>query len=150
MRKLLGDTGYEWDHEDSSNAVRHLNSHDPRATAHLLQASQVFFRFRMLDIYAQVMGLGGSSPRVLGQSRRPPSAVRRLDKVRLSILALFRYLPFIRFTTIFKTGLNCFTTSPPSTIDTLWVHLSNSVLEVPLALQSVTKPSSGSCPAFSV
>jgi hypothetical protein len=150
MRKLLGDTGYEWDHEDSSKAVHHLNSHDPRATAHLLQASQVFFRFRMLDIYAQVMGIGGGSPRVLCRLRRPPASVRRLDQVRHSILVLSGYLPFISFTNIFKTGTNCFTTSLPSTIDTLLVHLSRTVLEVLQALQSVAKSSSGSCPAFSV
>jgi len=91
--QLLGDTGFEWDHRDCSQTVRHLNCPAPRPTAYLLHAAQVFFRFRLLDIYARVFGFGVSD-RVVQQIVRPPGGSRRLAQVRLCISLPLQSLTF--------------------------------------------------------
>jgi hypothetical protein len=147
--QLLGDTGFEWDHKDSNQTVRHLNSTTPRPTAHLLHAAQVVFRFRLLDIYARVFGFGVSD-RVVYQIVRPPGGARRLAQVRIcmSLLSAVTYL-WVRFTSLFKTGTKCFSTSTSSTLSVLCANLLTMMLSL-LLCKPLGKTSNSSFLEFNV
>lgn len=62
----------------------HLTAPGPRSNPHLLLASRVVFRFHLLDIYSQALGLRLSpeeKPAVVPRLERPPCEGRRLELV---------------------------------------------------------------------
>jgi hypothetical protein len=90
LRQLLGDHehGFGWDHRDGRKAVIHLTAPGPRSNPHLLLASQHIFRFHLLDIYSQALGLRLSPedmPAVVPRMERPPCEGRRLELVGFSL-----------------------------------------------------------------
>lgn len=88
MKKLLGDTGYEWDPKDGQQAVSHLNTSENRSNANLSLVSDVVFRFRLLDIYSDVLGVSRKAKRIaIPRMDQPDGATRRLEKVRSYFLS---------------------------------------------------------------
>ena len=86
IRQLLGDEGYAWDPKDSQKTILHLNSVAPRANAYLVIASDVVFRFRLLDIYAEALAISSKGKYVtVPRIAQPLSGSRRVEQVRISL-----------------------------------------------------------------
>ena len=149
VRQLLGDAEYAWDPEDGQKAVLHLNSSTPRSNAHLVYASEVVLRFRLLDIYTEALGVSTNEKRiVMPRMERPTCGTRRMEQVRFSFTSLFSHLLLVSFTNNFKTGINYFSISMNSIVNTSCTKCFKIMLRMQIRLPVLN--SSNSFPAFYV
>jgi hypothetical protein len=87
--QVMGGDGYEWS-RNKSEAIVHLNSSSKRSHGHLLYMAHIFFRYRLLDIYADALGLPVHNKLgIVPRAPRPSCLVRRLSEVSSSMVFFF-------------------------------------------------------------
>ena len=89
LHKFLGTTEYCQDSVEACQGLVELRQSRNSPNAHILQAAQVIFRYRLLDIYADALGIPSYHDlAVVPRMARPSVSVGRLDKVCLNFIIL--------------------------------------------------------------
>jgi hypothetical protein len=82
LHKFLGTEEYCQDSVEARQGLVELRQSRNSPNAHILQAAQVIFRYRLLDIYADALGIPTYEDfAVVPRMAKPPVTVGRLDKV---------------------------------------------------------------------
>jgi hypothetical protein len=84
LHKFLGTNEYCQDPHEARQGLVQLHQSRNSPTAHILVAAQVIFRYRLLDIYADALGIPCYEDlAVVPRMEKPSVSVGRLDKVCL-------------------------------------------------------------------
>jgi hypothetical protein len=128
LQKFLGTNEYCQDPHEARHGLVQLQQSRNSCNAHILLAAQVIFRYRLLDIYADALGIPCYEDlAVVPRMKKPSVSVGRLDKVCLlcivwcvlTAIKIFDHLsdwrqPVVQFLKMYRSRDHVVTTPVPA------------------------------------